>query len=481
MMRRGPLPPAAKYFLFGLLLLLPLGWLAIRLLAGGEWRKAEQASLVTVTRRSFALDVLERGVVQPAKIAPISSPISSNQAKIVWLIKEGTLVRKGLLVARFDTKPFMDSLLKAEQAYADAQAHFLAAEKMLILQREEEAGKIGDAERRLEIARIQAENTRKGAGPLKRITLEQKLNQDLRNLSISEGDLDDLADLLAKGHVSPRERDKAGDRVDTAREQVTVARAELDNFDTYSWPKMLREAELLMNGAESDLTRVRRTADLLIQNRAAEVEKNRRLVENRFRELERARVDVANCDIYAPIDGLLLYAELPRDSGRRKVQIGDSVWVGQTFLQVPDTTELVAEIQIREVDVAKVASGMPAILEVDAFPGQLFRGVVESVASLARQESDSLRRFPARLRFVGDTGRIHVGMSVTARIVYAELAEVVAIPISSVIYRQGKTFVRAPREEKATEIEVELGARGRLWVEVLEGLVDGETIFREGG
>jgi HlyD family secretion protein len=478
-MSRAVLPAAAKYYLVGLLLLLPLAWLAIRLLVGPAWQEAEPPSLVTVEKKSFTLDVLERGVVSPARIAPISSQISSNQAKIVWLLKEGTLVRKGLLVARFDTKPFMDSLLKAEQAFADAQAALQVAEKVLLLQQEEEAGKIGDAERRLEIARIQADNTRNGAGPLKRLTLEQKLFQERRNLAIHRGDLADLADLLAKGHVSLRERDKAQDRVDTAAEQVAVAEAELDNFNIYGWPKMLREAELLATGAESDLLRVRRSAELLLENRAAEVEKNRRTVEHRWRDLERARIDVASCDIYSPNDGLLLYPELPRDSGRRKVQIGDSVWVGQTFLQVPDTTELVAELQIREIDVAKVAPGMRVQLEVDAFPGQVFAGEVESVASLAREEGDGRRRFPARIRFLGDTGRIHVGMSVTAKIVYAELVEVPAIPISSVVYRQGQTFVWVREGEKEIEVPVKLGARGRLWVEVQEGLAAGSMVLRE--
>lgn len=439
--------------------------------------------VVTVERKSFSLEVIDRGVVRPARISPISSQISSNLAKIVWLIDEGAEVKTGDMVARFDSKPFEDALLKAEQAYGDARATMFASEKLLSIQQEEEKGKIEEAERKLAIATIQANNSENGSGPLQRRVLEQKLHQAQRELAINTSELKDLEALLEKGHVSVRERDKVADKVQSSKEAVTVAEAELDNFQTYLWPKILREAELLVSGARSDLVRVQRTAELLIANRMAEVEKNRRLVERKLEELDRAKIDVRNCEIFSPTDGILLYSELPRDTGKRKVQIGDSVWVGQTFLQVPDTTDLVTEVEVREVDVAQIEPGMSARIEVDAFPGQQFNGTVVTIASLASDDGGevTLRRFPTRIRFEGDTGKVHVGMSVTVRIVYQELQEVLAIPISGVIYHQDRTLVKKVTESGETvEVEVTLGARGRQFLEVVSGLAEGDRILREG-
>jgi HlyD family secretion protein len=438
--------------------------------------------VVPVTTRSFSLTVTERGVVSPAQISPVSSQISSNQGKIVWLVKEGTNVRRGMLVARFDTKPFVDSMQKAEQAYADSQASFLVSQKLLSLQEEEEQGKIEEAERQLEIAKIKANNITNGSGPLQRKVFEQKLHQAERALELSRDELEDLDMLLEKGHVSKRERDKALDKLSTALEQVQVAQAEVDNFNSYAWPQMQREAELLVNGAESNLLRVKRTAELLIQNRAAEVEKNRRKVENKGKTLLLSKADVANCDIYAPTDGILLYSELPRNNGRRKIQIGDSVWVGQTFLEVPDTSELIAEIQIREVDVAKIQVGMKTAIEVDAFPGKTFEGRVESVASLAKEDDDNanIRRFYGRIQFLGDLENIHVGMSVTTRITYKEVREVIAVPISSVFFDDGQARVRIQHADNDQVIPVVLGERGQMWVEVRSGLNIGDLVYAEG-
>lgn len=466
----------------GIALLVAAAWLSWHYLFTADAGADKAARLITVERQSFPLHIIERGVIRPATIAPITSLIASNQAKIVWLVKEGTEVRKGMAVARFDAKPFLDNLQKAEQAYADARATSAAAEKMLSLQKEEETGKIEEAARKVEIARIQAENIRSGSGPLKRKTLEQQVHQAQRSLDLGLSELADLDVLLEKGHVSQRERDKAADKVSTAREQLAVARAELDNFNAYVWPQMQREAQLLVDGAESNLERVKRTAELLVQNREAEVEKCRRNEESKLAAFDQAKTEFQNCEVQSPTDGILLYPELPRENGRRKIQIGDSVWVGQTFLEVPDTSALIADIHIREVDVAKVAVGMPAEIEVDAFPGRQFAGVVDSVASLAREDQDeaNLRRFSARIRLEGDAGNIHVGMSVTTRIVYRQIENGLAVPLGAVFYDGQQPMVRRQAAGGSENVPVTIGDRGQLWAEITGGLAEGDVVYAEG-
>jgi multidrug resistance efflux pump len=397
------------------------------------------------------------------------------------LIKEGTEIKKNMVVARFDSKPFLDNLQKAEQAYADARAASAAAEKMLALQKEEEEGKIEEATRKLEIAKIQAESIRSGSGPLKRKTLEQQVHQAERTLELCQSDLKDLDVLLAKGHVSAMERNKAADKVSSGKEQLAVAKAELDNFNTYGWPQMQREAQLLLDGAKSNLERVKRSAELLVQNRQAEVEKSRRNEEAKLAAFNLAKTDIASCEVLSPTDGILLYPELPRENGRRKIQIGDSVWVGQTFLEVPDTTALIAEIHIREVDVAKIAAGMEARIEVDAFPGRTYKGVVDSVASLAKEDdsAENLRRFSARLRLVDDTENIHVGMSVTTRIVYRQVKDAIVVPLGAVSYRGGEAMVRRTNADGAQDVSVSVGERGQLWAEISNGLAEGDLVYAE--
>jgi HlyD family secretion protein len=142
----------------------------------------------------------------------------------------------------------------------------------------------------------------------------------------------------------------------------------------------------------------------------------------------------------------------------------------------------VAEIHIREVDVAKVAAGMQAEIEVDAFPDQVFSGVVESVASLAKDdESDgNIRRFYARIRFQGDTGKIHVGMSVTTRIVYRQVVDALAVPLGTIVYQGTQAMVRRKLQDGSQHVPVVVGARGQLWAEIIDGISEGDTVYVEG-
>lgn len=433
---------------------------------------------VTVVRESFEVGITERGLVRPAKISPIKSQVSSNQAKIVWMIKEGSVVNKGDVVARFDTKPFLDELSRAERDSGDAQATLIAAQKLLLMQQEEEEGRIEEAERKVEIAGIEAQNIKEGAGPLERKQVEQRAKKAERGFRLAKSNYEDMEVLLKRGHASLRERDKASDELETAREQLNVAREELYNFDTYKWPKMIREAELLVNGANSELQRVKVTAELQVQNKRVQVEKSRRNVANREAVRKKAKKDLENCEVKAPTDGILLYSVLPRETGRRKIQIGDSVWVGQTFLEVPDTSELIVEVQIREIDVAKIAEGMPATIELDAFPGTSFDGVVEVIASLAKDDgkNSNIRRFYARIKLLEKSDNIHVGMSATVAITYHSVVDALTVPAGAVLIKEEKTMVEKHSEGAVELVPVELGARGVNRVEVLSGLKEGDLV-----
>ncbi len=440
----------------------------------------EKQKIVVVSKQSFQLRVTERGVVRPARVLSIKSMISGSQSKLVWMIDEGEAITKGQIVARFDTKPFMDNLEKAEQHLTDARAQFIAATKSIELQKEDENSKLEAAKRELEIATIQANDLKNGAGPLKRQQFEQKVRQAKRAYDLAANELDDLRPLLDKGHVTLREFEKGEDSRISSEEALEIARAELVNFGKYEWPRILREAEVIEDAARVNLSRVLRTTQITLQKFASEVEKARRDQITKEKLLRKAQKDVAACDIYSPADGILLYAFIPAMNSRRKIQIGDSVWVGQTFLEVPDTRELVVEINVREIDVAKLKTGMKAEIELDAFPGHIFPGELMAIDALARkEEGESVRRFFSRIKLLELSSGIHVGMSANVKIIYKELNEVPAIPPSCIVYSDGKPMVKKAVGDGYNLIDVKLGGSGIQWVQVEEGLNEGDYIVIE--
>jgi len=445
------------------------------------WNTDSHANIirtVLVEPRSFMLQVHERGVVRPARVVSITSNIFSNQAKLVWIREEGKTVTKGQIVARFDTKPFVDVMEKAEQDLADAEAQLVSADKALQLQVEENQGKLEAATRELEIARIKAEDLRHGSGLLDRQQLVQELNQAERAYEIAAAEKDDFEALLAKGHVSQRERDKSVNALKNAKEKLELARHRLKNFDQYEMPRHLREADLMVDAAEKELERVKRTSELELKRRQSAVVMKQREVVARRKQRDKAKENLQNCDIKAPIDGTLLYVELPRAEKRRDAQVGDAIWYGQTFMEIPDTRETVVEFNVREVDVAKLATGMRAVVELDAFPGKKFYGRVERIDTLAKADdvNENFRSYKARILLDDGAPEIHVGMSADVKIIYKDLKQVLTVPTAAIEYHSGKTFVRLQNGENIERKTVTLGEIGSKWAQIVSGLNAGDEV-----
>lgn len=473
-MRRG----SPMVVVLALATLLGIAGAAVGMIGGGAGRTTVAVTVLTVERGAIELELRERGLVRPARVVPIQSGISSNQARIIWLIEEGVEVNRGLVVARFDTKPFMDALLRAEQEYADTQARLDAARQALEVQREEEASRLERAEREREIARIKAEDLRHGTGRLERERLLQTVDKARRAEHLARQELDDFDLLLERGFVSQRERDTVADRLRSAHDDLHLGEQQLANFDRFEMPRKLREAEVLVEAAETELERVRRVSQVELRQREDEIVRQQRALVQAESQLERARQDVANCDVHAPADGVLLYKELPRPDGRRKIQIGDDIWMGQTFLEIPDTSALAVEASIREVDVAKIRQGMAVAIRLDAFGDQVFAGVVDSVDSVAEADESNpfMRRFRMRVRMDEATQGVHVGMSAEVRIVHHRVEDVLRLPVEALSYRDAGPMVRLREGQASRWVPVELGVTGGQWAEITAGLAEGQKV-----
>ena len=467
------------FLVLAIVVIVLLAWLVGRFFWAASAGNTVALTMVEVTRGVMEQDVRERGLVRPARVVPIQSEIMSNQARVIWLYEEGATVNRGLVVARFDTKPFMDALVRAEQDLVDAQASLEAAEKAVELHHEDAAAQVESAERSLTIARIKANDLRHGTGQLERQRLVQALERAERASALAREELQDLELLLERGHVSQRERDTVADRLLAAQEDLAMAERQLANFDRYEWPRKLGEADVLVEAAQTELDRVRRVSAVELQRLESEVVRRVRAFASAEGKLEDAKRDVANCDVRAPTDGVLLYRELSRSDGRRKIRIGDDVWMGQAFMEIPDTSALVVEASVREVDVAKLAVGMKADVELDALPGRSFAGEVEAIDPIAEadEERSYLRRFRTRVRLGETHPGMHPGMSAEVRIVHRRVEDALVLPVSAIVYTRGGPIARVwdPREG-VRETPVHIGAVGNDWVEIKGGLREGQLV-----
>ncbi|MBI3191512.1 MAG: efflux RND transporter periplasmic adaptor subunit [Pedosphaera parvula] len=90
--------------------------------------------------------------------------------------------------------------------------------------------------------------------------------------------------------------------------------------------------------------------------------------------LEKAKVDLARCTIYAPIDGVVI---------SRSVDVGQTVAASLSaptlFVIANNLAKMQIDANVSEADVGGVHEGQDVEFSVDAFPGQIFHGKVQQV------------------------------------------------------------------------------------------------------
>ena len=136
------------------------------------------------------------------------------------------------------------------------------------------------------------------------------------------------------------------------------------------------EGEHLMAVAELDESAARVAEARADRARLEVLDREGETLHHREAELrgriEQQRLDIADRTIRSPIDGVV---------DRVFVRTGEYVRPGQRLALVHDPTRLWIEANVKETQIRKLAVGQPVEIEVDAYPGEAFRGRVHTIGS----------------------------------------------------------------------------------------------------
>jgi multidrug resistance efflux pump len=119
----------------------------------------------------------------------------------------------------------------------------------------------------------------------------------------------------------------------------------------------------------------------------------------------------------APRDGILVVAEHPWQG--RKIQVGDSVWVGLPVVNLPDLGAMEVEAKLSDVDDGRIAAGLAVTCVLDAYPDRAYAGRVAAITPVAQEAAGrSLRRaYNVRVTLdAADAQRMRPGMSVKVEV-----------------------------------------------------------------
>lgn len=179
--------------------------------------------------------------------------------------------------------------------------------------------------------------------------------------------------------------------------------------------------------------------------------------------------------LVTPIDGVIL--TLARDVNGRPMADGQLVAPGFAVAQIAPTGELVADIDIVGLDVARIREGLPVRVLHHAFGDREFRGRVER---LAPSVNELTRAMQAEVSVDNGSGLLRPGMFVEAEVLIERREGVAVVPREAVADRAGKRVVFVLHGQRVVRREVELGLGDDRTVEVRSGVEQGERVVVRG-
>jgi hypothetical protein len=150
-------------------------------------------------------------------------------------------------------------------------------------------------------------------------------------------------------------------------------------------------------------------------------------------------------------------------------------------MTVTNAAEKEVDVKVHETNVDKVRVGQPVRIIIDAQPDKVFTGKVQKIAPLPDPQSffgnPDLKVYTTSVSIENVSEQIKPGMSARVEIIIAQLSDVVSIPVQSVANREGGKvcYVMTPSGPK--EQLIQTGAFNDRFVEVLEGLTEGQKVL----
>lgn len=200
-------------------------------------------------------------------------------------------------------------------------------------------------------------------------------------------------------------------------------------------------------------------------------------------QLKQAREQLAKTELRAPISGRV--TQLTIKIGETAVPSVTSI-AGSDLMIIADTSNLYAEVNVNETDVARVLPGQEARIVPAAFPDSSWKGVVETVAVSPRQIAGQGKSYPVKIRLsASDDLKFHTGMSARAEIATrgTDAKPVLAVPVQAVRYEEAeerdqpaKASVFLVKDGKVARRAVETDIADDAFIAITKGLAAGDRI-----
>ncbi len=474
-------PTLAAAMLLGLAPALPLLSGCSR--ADGSVGSSAATEWFEVQPQSFDLTVVESGQLEAARKVEIKSRVDGRPA-IIEVVEEGSGVAQGDLLVVLDSASIAEELAEEQLQLETSRADKIAAEQDLAIQVTSSEAERRAADVALQLAELELAEWEQGEVPTKRRELNLALQKAEREIERTQRNYETSQELYAQRFISQDELEDDEIAMIEAADALATAKLEIEVYNLYTYLKEKQEKQSAVDDAKAELEKVIAENESKLSQARAKAESERRGLELQEAEVLEEEQQLANTKIFAPQDGMVVYASSV--GGRRyrgdPIAEGREVRINETILILPDTSQLVAVLSVPEALAPKVEPGQPADVSVDARPGRVYRGEVESVSVFAEDGgwwNNNVKNFTVRVLLPPNLGDgLKPTMTCTGTIYFGRVDEALAVPVQAVFADGEQRYVYVPAGGgQVRRQDVEIGRASQTLVEITAGLEAGDDVL----
>jgi HlyD family secretion protein len=197
--------------------------------------------------------------------------------------------------------------------------------------------------------------------------------------------------------------------------------------------------------------------------------------------LKRMQGDLNLLSVDAPQDGIVIYGD--NWQANRRYQVGDQAFPGMTVITLPDLSSMQVNGYIYDTELQFLAPGMGCDINLDAVPGRVFHGKIESLTSVATRKgfATTQKVFKAIIRLDSvDLSVMKPGMTAHAEVTVSMGTGLTSVPRQYIgLDGKGRYIVlkeTGPKTPPAPEL-VKVGVFGDQMVQIVSGLNIGDRVL----
>ncbi|NOZ12386.1 MAG: efflux RND transporter periplasmic adaptor subunit [Acidobacteria bacterium] len=308
--------------------------------------------------------------------------------------------------------------------------------------------------------------------PRKKVSIMSDVMGKIIELPVKEGDLVKKGQILVRiddrDLKSEVQRQEAG--VKMAEIQVKNQQVALDTAKReFKRKKHLFKQQLISRESFEQARSAMESAELTLEQYRENVVQSRAI-------LKKSKELLSKTVIRSPMNGKI--TALNKELGEQVIQ-GTINVPGSVIMEVSDMSAIDLEVEVNEIEAARIRKNMAATVKLDALPNRKFKGEIFEIGQSAyRPQGRDVSVFKIKIALLELDPAMKPGMNGEAEITVQKKQNTLFIPIQAVrTDDNGNKFCFIMKNRKAVKKTIKTGLSNDADIEITKGLSGGETVI----